>query len=160
MNSCLIATAGTHFLSSILLAPTAFFPIIYWACEPVWGYATSVCVSTFIGHLTYSLLPLKKLSKSPKLLRKFNKIKDGVAFYSSKERAYPLRKIVYCSLFIPLVFAPPLLQGLFIKLTFVSKVKSFMVILLLQVIANGAFFGSILLGYTVYETLDPSLVLQ
>ena len=159
MNSCLLTTVGAHFFSSILLAPSAFFPLIYWLCEPVWGFATSVCVSTFISYGAYSLSPIEKLSNRPKLFQRFNRIREKIALFSPEKKGGVFGKILYLSLLIPLVFAPPLMQGLLIRWAIASKVKSFIVLGTLQLVANGIVFGSLLLGYSLYETFDPTIFL-
>ena len=102
---------------------------------------------------------MEKLNSRPELLYRLNKIKDKIALFSSKKRNGSIEQFLYLSLLVPLVFAPPLIQGLLIKWVIVSKAKSFIVIVLLQIVANGIIFGSLLLGYSFYETLDPTFFL-
>lgn len=140
--------------------PTAFFPLLYWACDPIWGFLCSFFIATVISQIGFWVMNFMKLSARTKLLTRADAFKNKIITHQNNKGQNSFRKTLVFSLIFSLVFAPPLLQGFLIKYFVDSEVKSFIVIILFQLITNIFIFSSLFYGYSVYEAFDSAIFFQ
>ena len=152
MIECLVLTSAAHLLSALTFLPTAFFPVIYWACDPFLGLFLSIFTASIIAQFGYLIISVVRSSRLKEVAKKFNQLDQKIHFILTKPKEnFLVGGLALILIFFILVFLPPLIQGMFVNTITKSNIRSIGLIFFFQTVTNSLVFAATEVGFAFYE---------